>query len=177
MRPRVPPWTLSDAPPPKPPVRRPLPEPRRASWHPLAKAASATRVPHTAQALAPSPRRSLFTRAYRKYFEEGCNRRAQGGDGSRCKAHHAQYLNGLTGMGVARYSLELHRDEAVAKHFLNNATAARFADLTVARASPPHTCPQARFQAACPHPTCHAQFFLRKHPRSLVVNLFLHSVV
>ena len=70
------------------------------------------------------PRRALYSHAYLKCIDENCSLRAR--IGSRCKGHHNNYLKGLSGMRVARYPLESHRDDIVPKHCLNKATAARF---------------------------------------------------
>ena len=122
------------------------------------QAPAATRTTRTRwRVCSKKPRRALYTQAYMQCCAVGCLLRAQ--KGSRCKWHHAQYLNGLCGMGAARYALGNHSDDNVPKHCLNNATAARFPDLTNARSTAPHICPQARFCETCPQPSCRAQYF------------------
>ena len=103
------------------------------------------------------PPAQLYRQSYRKCIEADCKLRAQAG--MRCKAHHAQSLSGLRGVCAARYTIEEHKDSAVPKHCLNNATAANSPDVSAARATAPHTCATARFQQECANPRCRAQYF------------------
>ena len=68
-------------------------------------------------------------------------------------------LNGLKGLGAARYQMEYHQDSVVPKHCLNHATAAGFPALSAARLTAPHVCAEARFRHECPNSRCRAQHF------------------